>query len=463
MSMMILEDEKKADQPTTNSRIVDAVNRLYRKGSTFHLTQLLGKLKPLELAQVLDDFPEHKSNALFALVKAPELAARVLMLVTDGLRNHLLTHCELEKALAVMENLSRDERNRCISGMDEESAKRLMEAMRQEPQEEGEDLLQYKQGTAGSLMTTSIFALPEMTTAAEAIDAIQDLSDHDSVFYLYMVDDLKRLTGVCSIRKLILSDPDKPLKEFAQSRLIKVHIDTPQGEVANQVSKYRLLAVPVVDDDGVLIGQIAIDDLVHVIQEEHTESLMKMAGVDKKASDVMSQTPLQIFKTRVPWLVTAFVAYLLVSAILGGFEETLERVVQLSFFFPIVIGMAGNAGSQTGAVVVRGLALGLVNPSHYFKLLAKELGANVVQGGVYGLALAVAAYLIFQNVQLSMVVGPALVANITASSFIALSLPFFFKRLGADPAVAAGPLALAFIDLVGSTNYLVIAFLVYGF
>ncbi|MEO5351343.1 MAG: magnesium transporter, partial [Magnetococcus sp. YQC-3] len=275
-------------------------------------------------------------------------------------------------------------------------------------------------------------------------------------------DEMRRLTGVCSLRKLILSNPDKLLMEFSQSRLIKVHVDTPQGEVAKLISRYRLLAMPVVDEFGVLVGQITIDNLIDIIQEENTGSIMKMAGIGSKSTNVLTQSVLQIFSTRVPWLITAFIAYLLVSAILDGFEHTLAAVVQLAFFFPIVIGMSGNAGSQTGAVVVRGLALGTIHDAHFFKLLFRESSVNFIQGTFYGACLAVASYALFQNPMLSITLSIAMMLSITCSGAIAMSLPFFFKRMGADPAVAAGPLALAFIDLVGSINYLTVAFLVFN-
>ncbi|MBF0125466.1 MAG: magnesium transporter [Magnetococcales bacterium] len=462
MSMMIPDnDNSAAPQPYTN-KIAEAIVRLHRRGSSSHLTQLLSKIKPVELAGILDSFPEHKASELFTLISPPSHAARVLGEMDINHRKYILSHCGVDQAVTVLACLPTEVRQLRISELDADVAKRLTDAVRQElQQDEVEKLLQYENNTAGSIMTTSFFSMPESTTAAAAIQSVQGLSSYESVFYLYVVDDDQRLVGVCSLRKLILADPDKPLKEFTHSRLIKVHVDTPQGVVANQISRYRLLAMPVVDDLGTLVGQITVDDLIDVIQDEHTSSLMKMVGIDSKNTDVLAQSPFQIFRDRVPWLISAFIAYLLISAILDGFEETLSAVVQLAFFFPVVIGMSGNAGSQTGTVVVRGLALGTIHNSHFFKLLFKELGVNLIQGVVYGSCLAIAAYAIFRNHLLSMTVGPALMFNIIAAAAIAMSLPFFFKKIGADPAVAAGPLALAFIDMVGSINYLVIAFFVF--
>lgn len=462
MSMMIIEEEKSAAAPPPYvSRISEAIVRLHRRGAATHLTQLLSKLKPAELGQVLNSFPEHKATDLFAHISPPQHAAAVLEEMNDDHKRYILAHSDEDFAIAVLKRLPPEVRNRRIMALSDQTAERLAIALQDHPIEEEKFDELYEEDTAGSIMSTEFFAMPESTTSAEAIEAVQGLSSHESVFYLYVVDDLQRLTGVCSLRRLILAEPHKTLKEFTSSRLIKVHASTPQGAVAQQISRYRLLAMPVVDDLGVLVGQITIDNLIHVIQEENTSSLLKMAGIGSKKTNVLSQSAAHIFRTRVPWLITAFVAYLIVSAILDGFEATLEKVVQLAFFFPIVIGMSGNAGSQTGTVVVRGLALGIIHDSHFFKLLGKEVGANLIQGSIYGAILSLASYLIFQNPMLSLTLGPAMALSITCASAIAMSLPFFFKRLGVDPAIAAGPLALAFIDLIGSLNYLTIAYIVF--
>lgn len=462
MAMMVQDTAKTNAQPPLDTKISDAILRLHRRGSATHLTQLLSKLKPGDIAQTLNHFPEHKANEVFACLAPMSYAVTVFQELDDVLKDHILTHCDLEQAVGVLKSLPEEVRQRRIAALSPEAGQRLMDAMKPPEQPEVlEDEGLYPEDSAGSLMDTQIFAMPESTTAAEAIIALQSLPSHESIFYLYVVDDLQRLTGVCSLRKLIQAEPDKILREFIHPRLIKTHVGTHQSQVAKQISRYRLLAIPVVDDLGVLVGQIAIDDLILVIQEENTSSLMKMAGVGSTDANILAQSPFYIFRTRVPWLITAFVAYLMVSAILDGFEETLSAVVQLAFFFPIVIGMSGNAGSQTGAVAVRGLALGTVQNSHFLRLLGKEVGANFVQGSFYGICLGIASYLIFWSVPLSLTLAPATALSITLASAIALSLPFFFKRLGVDPAVAAGPLALALIDMAGSINYLTIAYLVF--
>ncbi|MEO5339669.1 MAG: magnesium transporter [Magnetococcus sp. MYC-9] len=462
MAMMVSNDKPTAAQPPLNTGIAEAIVRLHRRGASLHLTQLLSKLKPADIAEVLNSSPPHKAQEMFACISPPTHAAMVFAQLDDDHQRFVLVQGDTGQTVSFLTCLPDDVCRNSIGKLPAEDAQRLLMAVEEakRPTETVEPIL-YRPGTAGSLMETNILVLPETTTAADALHAVQEMSSHDSIFYLYVMDDAQHLVGVCSLRRLILSDPFKTLKEFTSTRLIKVHVDTPQGVVANLISRYRLLAMPVVDEFGMMVGQITIDNLIDIIQEENTRSIMKMAGIGSKNTNVLEQSAFAIFRTRVPWLITAFVAYLIVSAILEGFEHTLSAVVQLAFFFPIVIGMSGNAGSQTGAVVVRGLALDILHDGHFFKLLYKELGINLIQGGFYGICLAVASYAIFQNPLLSITLGIAMALSITCSAAIAMSLPFFFKRMGADPAVAAGPLALAFIDMVGSINYLTVAFFVF--
>ncbi|MBF0184540.1 MAG: magnesium transporter [Magnetococcales bacterium] len=463
MAMMDLEESKSAPSQPPKNNIAEAIVRLHRRGAGTHLSQLLSKLKAADIATVLNSFPEERTQEVFATITPAIHAAQVVELLNDSHTRFIFRQLPTDQAWSILNNLPMEVRTVILSKLDDATSERLQDALeiRQMPQRPV-DNFSYKENTAGSLMETNILALPQTMTSAEAIRTIQEMTDQNSIFYLYVIDEMHRLTGVCSLRRLILANPDKLLMEFTTTRLVKVHVDSPQGNVAKLISRHRLLAVPVVDELGMLVGQITIDNLIDIIQEENTESIMKMAGIGSSKANVLSQSPWQIFATRVPWLITAFVAYLLISAILDGFEHTLAAVVQLAFFFPIVIGMSGNAGSQTGAVVVRGLALGTLHEGHFFKLLFREVGVNVIQGSVYGSALGLASYFFFQNHLLSMTLGIAMTLSIACSAAIAMSLPFFFKKMGADPAVAAGPLALAFIDMVGSVNYLTVAFLMFS-
>ena len=463
MSSVVLSDEE--NNPHSNSsveEIGEAIERLHRKGASFHLTRLLTHIAPGDIAQVLNGLHEQDASAIYALITPPDRACLVFKALNEEHKRYILSSGTIEHALGTLGALSPEMRINCINALNAMRAKRILRKMSREDPDGTFDLLNYLPGSAGRLMSPHVFHQLDSTTAAATIQALQDLSEHKMVFYVYVVDGQKRLIGTLSMRQLIMAAPEKTLREIMNPKVLKATTRTPQLEVARQATTYRLLAVPVVDEKGILVGRITIDDLIQVIHEENSNTMLKMAGSSASKGSLLTQSPFFIFGARVPWLITAFLGYLAISMILGEFEETLSAVVQLSFFFPIVIGMSGNSGTQTSTIVIRGMALGQIRNSHFFKLLWKELGANIVQGVVYGSLLAVAAYVIFQNLKLSLTVGPAMMCNMIASSVIAMSLPFFFKKMGADPAIAAGPLALTIIDLVGSTNYLLIAHFVFN-
>ncbi|MBF0461452.1 MAG: magnesium transporter [Magnetococcales bacterium] len=463
MSAVVLSDEENdSNSDSSVEEIGEAIERLHRKGASFHLTRLLTHIAPGDIAQVLNGFHEQDASAIYALVTPPDRACLVFKALNDDHKRYILSSGTVEHALGTLGALSPEMRISCINALNAMRAKRILRKMSREDPEGTFDLLNYLPGSAGRLMSPHVFHQLDSTTAAATIQALQDLSEHKMVFYVYVVDGQKRLIGTLSMRQLIMAAPEKTLREIMNPKVIKATTRTPQLEVARQATTYRLLAVPVVDDKGILVGRITIDDLIQVINEENSNTMLKMAGSSASKGSLLTQSPFFIFGARVPWLITAFLGYLAISMILGEFEETLSAVVQLAFFFPIVIGMSGNSGTQTSTIVIRGMALGQIRNNHFFKLLWKELGANIVQGVVYGSLLAVAAYVIFQNLKLSLTVGPAMMCNMIASSVIAMSLPFFFKKMGADPAIAAGPLALTIIDLVGSTNYLLIAHFVFN-
>ncbi|MBF0428748.1 MAG: magnesium transporter, partial [Magnetococcales bacterium] len=336
-------------------------------------------------------------------------------------------------------------------------------ALNRETQQEVQNLLQYLPDTAGNLMTSQFFAIQETATAKEVLEALRGLPYHEFVFYVYVLDENQRLTGVSSLRKMLLSPGDKLVRDIMEERVHTVNVDTPQEEAAKLVTEMDLMAIPVINDQGVLRGIITVDDMIHVIQDADTQSMLKAVGVDSEHKlSIMSQPITSVAKTRIPWLAAPFLGGLLAAWILGAFEDTMSKVIQLSFFMPMIFGMAGNVGSQTAVVAVRGLATGAIKVSDYYALLFKETQTGLLIGCFYGLCLSGYALLVFKSTILAFVVGISILSNITYAGVIASSLPLLLQKLGHDPAVGGGPYVLTTVDVLGVINYLLIATLVYG-
>jgi magnesium transporter len=273
-----------------------------------------------------------------------------------------------------------------------------------------------------------------------------------------VVDPAQKLVGVCSLRQLLLAAPEASLGNIMTERVVAVGPETDQERVAEIAERYRLLAVPVIDDNGVLLGIITVDDLLQVYEHTATEEMLEFAGT--RGEEVLTHSVFRIFRIRLPWLAAAFMGGLAAGGIINLFEATLSQVLALGVFLPIVIGMAGNVGTVAATVSVRGLATGSLKLSDFGSLLFKEMRVGLMLGGFYGAILGVAAWWIFSDVALGETVGLTILANMTMAALIAAVLPMLFHRMGADPAVATGPFVTTAVDILGVSNYFILATLI---
>ncbi|MEO5349504.1 MAG: magnesium transporter [Magnetococcus sp. YQC-3] len=465
MSMIVVSEPQ--DSLTSNHvpMYVETIRRLYFKGATTQLSRIIDKLLPGDIVMVIgacDDIGE--ATDIFNLITDPKQAGEVLKELNEDLQIHIISTCTLDRAVPILENMSPDTRSDIISRLNPEVGDQLMNALGQDTQKEVQNLLQYLPGTAGNLMTSQFFSIQETATSREALDALRGLPYHEFVFYVYVLDEHHRLTGVSSLRQLLLSPANSLVKDLMEVRLHTVNVDTPQEDAAKLVTLHDLMAIPVVSDQGVMRGIITVDDLIGVIQDADTESMMKVVGADSEHKlSIMSQAITAVARARLPWLAAPFLGGLSAAWILGMFEDTMSRVIQLSFFMPMIFGMAGNVGSQTAVVAVRGLATGVITVSDYFALLFKETKTGLLIGCFYGLCLSGYALVVFKSEVLAFVVGISILSNITYAGVIASSLPILLQKLGHDPAIGGGPYVLTTVDVLGVINYLVIASLVYGF
>ncbi|MEO5362769.1 MAG: magnesium transporter [Magnetococcus sp. DMHC-8] len=465
MSMIVVDEPQNPMETHQAPLYVETIRRLYLKGANAQLSRIIGKLLPGDIVMVInssDDMDE--ATDLFNLIVDPQQAGQTLKDLHEDLQIHIISLCTLDRAVPILESLPPDTRSHIIGRLSPEVGTHLMNALGQETQQEVQNLLQYLPDTAGNLMTSEFFAIQETATAKESLEALRGLPSHEFVFYVYVLDDNQRLTGVSSLRKLLLSPGNKQVKELMEERIHTVNVDTPQEEAARLVTQYDLMAIPVVNDQGMLRGIITVDDLIHVIQDADTQSMMRSVGVDSEHKlSIMSQAITSVARTRLPWLAAPFLGGLSAAWVLGLFEDTMSQVIQLSFFMPMIFGMAGNVGSQTAVVAVRGLATGVIQVSDYFALLFKETKTGVLIGLFYGACLSGYALVVFGSSTLAFVVGISILSNITYAGIIASSLPLLLQKMGHDPAVGGGPYVLTTVDVLGVVNYLVIASLVYGF
>jgi magnesium transporter len=303
-------------------------------------------------------------------------------------------------------------------------------------------------------MDSEFVALQEEVTASEAIARVRQIAHEvDMISYLYVVDAQLRLVGVTPLRNLLLADPEQKLEEIMSASVIHVGTSTDQEEVAQLASRYDLLAIPVCDEERRLVGIVTIDDIVDIFKEEATEDFFKMAGTSDDEL-VYQDRSFKVAGIRLPWILFNLVGLLGASVIVTRFEETFDLAILVGFI-PVIMGMAGNIGSQTSTITVRGLATGRLQfvPGELRKYTWQQLKVGLLLGLVCTTLVALAAFLFGRDPMISLAVGSALFCTVMLASFNGVMIPVLFQRLGIDPALASGPLLTTSNDVFGVLIY----------
>jgi magnesium transporter len=304
-------------------------------------------------------------------------------------------------------------------------------------------------------MNPKVFALAEDMTAGESIVALQGSRDVEVVFYLYVIDVRRHLVGVVSLRRLLLVSPDTPLKRIMTTDLISVRADMDQEEVARQVASYNLLAIPVVDEENKLVGVITVDDVIDVIKDEATEDVYRLAGVT--GDDRVFTSAWDSLRKRLPWLIVNLATAFLAASVVALFSKTIDKVVALAVFMPVVAGMGGNAATQTLTVIVRGIALGELTWGNSRKALFKEAAVGIGNGIACGLVGAVVVWLFSGDRMLAGILAMAMVINMFVAATAGTVIPLALRAMKVDPALASAVFITTLTDVFGFFSFLGLA------
>ncbi|MEW6126662.1 MAG: magnesium transporter [Acidobacteriota bacterium] len=437
--------------------MLDSIVRLARRGAMSNAVNLLTKLRPVDIAQILGQLQTHDREILFKSFLDNDLtkAAEALSEIETEDAVELLAGLNREDATRLLQELPSDDAAVLVAEMPEESREELLEAMKLELSTDVQELLGFADETAGRIMTPDFFALDEDLTISEAITALQRRSeDFEMAFYLYVIDSRNHLLGVVSLRQLLLNPPSTPLKKIMMGDVIKVTTDTDQEEVARVVATYNLLAIPVVDSENKLVGIITVDDIIDVIREEATEDIYALAGVnaDERAfGDWMTS-----MKLRLPWLALTLGTALLGVAVVQFFIGTIQTNTWLAALIPVVVTMGSYAATQTMTVVVRGLQLGEIDWENSWRVMAKELLVGFVTGVAIALLVFGVIWLWF-DLQLGAIIGVTMIPSILLAGLIGTLIPVVLKRFHFDPALASSVFVVTLTDVLALFGYLGIA------
>ena len=437
--------------------VLDSVKRLLRIGATANLLNLLQKQHPADLAQVFGELQDKDREAAFILLaeRNGRLAMEAVSELGPEAGASLLATRSAEDIAKLAQEIPSDDAAALIDYLPESLSAAVLDLMR--PKESGvvENLLEYREQTAGRIMNPNVFALSEDMTVGEAIRELQANRDVEMVFYLYVVDSRRHLVGVVSLRRLLLVSPETPLKRIMTGDLISARADMDQEEVAQQVAAYNLLAIPVVDEENRLVGSITVDDVIDVIKDEATEDIYRLAGV---SGDEHAFTPAgESLRKRLPWLGVNLVTAFLTAAVVALFEGTIDVFPVLAIFMPIVAGMGGNAGTQTLTVIVRGIALGELSWGNSRKALVKEMMVGIGNGVVLGAAAALVVWVTRGTPVLGLVLGTAMVINMFVAAAAGTLVPLGLRAANIDPALASSVFITTMTDMFGFLSFLGLA------
>jgi magnesium transporter len=403
---------------------------------------------PLQVATTLCDCADLRRRAMILEQLAPELAASIL------------------------EGISSDERTHIVRRMSPHERHRLLPKVSNEVRKEVEQLLHYQARTAGGIMTTEFVSLEPEMTVQQALDQVRTVAaERETIYACYVLEpDSGHLLGAVSLRDLVIADPGRRISEIMRRRPVTVRALDRQEEVADKVSKYNLLAVPVLEEDGRVVGFVTVDDVIDVLVEEETDRALRIGAVEPGALDqpYMSTSFLMLVRKRATWLVILFVGEMLTATAMGYFEEEISKAVVLALFVPLIISSGGNSGSQASTLVIRAMALGELRLSDWWRVAGREILSGLALGTILGVVgfMRIALWSAFSNIYgphwilVAMTVALSLVGVVLWGTLSGSMLPLILRKLGADPATSSAPFVATLVDVTGLVIYFTVALLV---
>ena len=428
------------------------------------LREALDAFHTEDIAELLEDLPQEEAIALFQAVPA-DLAAAVLAHMSDEERTRILERLGAENAAEVLSEMAPDDRADAIQELPSPIAEMILSHIEEtEPEmaEEARELASYPVDSAGGLMTTEYVSLAPNTKVWQAMEAVRQYSRQDkaeTISYTYVVAFGGRIVGVVSLKELILSDPGVAVEDVMTDNVIFVRPDTHQEEVAKTFQKYAFSALPVVDEQGHMLGLVTVDDVIDVVVEEATEDAQMMGAVNPIEDAYFATDFWTFIKKRAPWLIVLFAGELLTATVMHNYEHELSVLVDLVIFIPLIISSGGNSGSQSSSLIIRALAVGEVKPSDWMRILVRELGIGIILGLTLGAVGFVRAFFLQANeaFRIAVAVSVSVLAVVTTGTLVGSLLPLGIKRIGLDPAVSSTPFIASLVDVLGLLVYFSIA------
>ena len=452
-----------------NERIQHILTLLKQKQYS-DIKQLLEDMNAADIALLLEDLPEEATPLLFRLLPK-ELAAETFVEMESDAQEMLIRGFSDTELKEVVDELYVDDAVDIIEEMPANVVGRILRSADSQTRQQINNILKYPKDSAGSIMTTEYVDLKKSMTVADAIKRIRRTGvDKETIYTCYVTDSVRRLLGVVSAKALLLAEDDDVLEDIMETNIIYVHTTDDQEEVANQLTKYDFVAIPVVDGEKRLVGIVTFDDAMDILEEETTEDIEKMAAITPSDKPYLRTGVVQIFSKRIPWLLVLMVSATFTGMIISSFEESLAKFAVLTAFIPMLMDTGGNSGSQASVTIIRGLSLHELEMRDIGRILWKESRVGLLTGATLAVVnfgkIMLVDRMLLGNTSITMAVAAVVCVTLVATVFLAklvgCSLPILAKRIGFDPAVMASPFITTIVDALSLFIYLQVATAVLG-
>jgi magnesium transporter len=455
------EPEQSVQAPTA-----DEIRTLLEQDRLADASRVVAEYHPADIANLLDELPPEEAVLLFGLLNL-EIASEVLDETGSLVRQELVEKVDDERLADLLDELPMDDAAEFLEELPAVTAARLLDLMEPEEAREVQTLLAYGEDSAGRLMSTDVVALRRTWTAAEALDYLRSLEEAETLHYLYVVDRENRLIGVVPIRKLVLARPQTTVESIMDGDVVSIHVDADQEELAEFISRYDFVALPVVDGENRLLGVVTVDDALDILEEEATEDIQRLGGSEPLANPYFAVSVLHMVRKRIVWLMLLFVASLLTSGVIGAFEgSVLAAALVLNRFIPLVTGTGGNAGSQTVTTIIRAIAVEEVHIGDAGRAWRREVTVGLLLGILLGLVGAVIgmvqAMITGSSLKIGLVLALTLPLVVVWSNTVATLVPIAAERYKIDPTVISAPLITTIVDATALLIYFTLAKLILG-
>lgn len=427
------------------------------------IKEILIELNDYDIADILNEIDEVNLLKIFRLLKKDK-AANVFSYLDIDLQQKLINKLTDKEQVNIIKNLYSDDAVDLLDELPSNVVKKILNNIDVQTRNDINNLLNYPENSAGSIMTVELIDIKAESTISEALKRIRKIAnEQESIEISYVISNDRILLGSVNLKDIILNQPNKKIKNIMNDNVISVNTHTDQEEVANIMQNYDLTSIPVTDSENRLVGIITIDDIIDILEEETTEDIEKMAAIVPTEKPYLKLSILEIYKSRIPWLLLLMISATFTGKIIQHYEESLAAYVILTSFIPMLMDTGGNAGGQASVTIIRGLSLNEIKLKDIFKVIFKEFRVSILIGITLGITNFFKLLIIDKvSILVALVVCLTLFITLILAKIIGCSLPILAKKCGFDPAVMASPFITTLVDAVSLITYFKIATILLG-